>query len=54
MLSRVPNFCEQRDGRLFANARHARDVIGFIADERLVVHHLIRAHAEFANHILIW
>jgi hypothetical protein len=41
-------FLEQRDGRLFTNAGHARDVIGLVADQRLVIHNLVRATPSLA------
>ncbi len=46
-------FLVERLGGLFADAFHARDVIGRIADERLVIHHQARRHAEFRNHVFI-
>ena len=46
-------FFEQGNGRLFTHARHAGDVIGFIADEGFVIHHLIGTNAQFTNDILI-
>ena len=44
-------FLQQADGRLFANASHAGDVVGGIADQGLVIHHLVGAHAQVLQHI---
>ncbi len=40
---------EQVEGGLFAHARHAGDVVGCVADEGFVIHHLLRADAELAG-----
>ena len=43
---------EQVFGGLLAHAGHARDVVGRVADDGLIVHHLLRADAELAHHVV--
>ena len=45
-------FVDQLRGGLDADARHARHVVGRIADQRLHVDHLLRRHAEFLDHLV--
>ncbi len=46
-------FFEQADGGLFADALHAGDVVGGVADDGFVIDHLVGAYAEFADDIFI-
>ncbi len=39
-------------GSLLTHARHARDVVRLVADDGLVVYHLLRADTKLAYHIL--
>ena len=46
----VPIFIDQLRRGLDADPRNARDIVGGIPGQRLDLHHLVRAHAEFLHH----
>ncbi len=50
-LVEVAIFGDQLCGGLDADAGHARYVVGGIAGQRLHLHHLLRRHAEFLDHL---
>ena len=47
----IAKFADQLRRTLRANARHARNVVGRIADQRLHLDHLVRRDAELFHHL---
>ena len=43
---------DERGGGLFADAGHARDIVGGIARKRLVIDHAVGGHAEYLRNVV--
>ena len=46
----IAEFVDELRGRLDTDARHARHIVGRVADQRLHVRHLLGRHAELLDH----